>query len=89
MYWNELWDSRLTSRLLDDMPITEEAECRFDEHAQEIKYDITIKQNAFSPLETYSIFLQNVFDSGNVGEETRRSIRTLINKMMADEQLSK
>lgn len=54
-----------------------------------IDYNIHIQDNIFTPIEKYSIMLEEVFHSNNISREARRAIRHVTNLMLGDENLRK
>lgn len=62
---------------------------RPDTTGEFIDYNIHIQENILTPIEKYSIMLEEVFHSNNISREARRAIRHVANLMLADKNLGK
>jgi hypothetical protein len=52
-------------------------------------YNVSVLANHFNTIETYSIQFEEICTNGNVSRATQRTLRFLINSMLADAQLGK
>lgn len=71
----------------DEIPTSQEdanvnSNSHQETHDGYIDYRIHIQDNVYTPIEKYSIMLEEIFHSKNVGREASRAIRFLTNKML-------
>jgi hypothetical protein len=72
----------------DSFDEAEMSDVRADQTDDEtIEYKIQIPEYPFTPIETYSLMLEDVCNTFNIPREGARTLRHLINKMLSDKKL--
>ena len=54
-----------------------------------IEYKFAIPEHPFTVMEKYSLMFEEVCDTNNISREGSRTMKHLINEMLADERLGK